>query len=452
MTTTATSTDRQLLDQLKKTARTTASLIALGAEPEIISKQQLVRFPFTLPTGSAVAYLQVHGGAVTLNFKGHDKATRQALRRILLGAARLVPTPAERHEVMTFAAGTHPKTIMKSLSGWLQSVQSEAQLRHDLARGTQAPGEDDLFGFWADVRSNFGDQIGPWLVQEIAGKRIINTRYSTQDHGRMLATVGSVIQMLPTSATTAADIWGTGIMRDPSSEELEGLKKLTDVAVHAVRGKLTRNVLIEQLGWDVPEVYGDPALLCPRFFTPEIDPSPRANVAFVPHFKHIEYHFANAAEFQNSLGDRAHVVDVHADLRDVITQIASSKVCVSSSLHGIIIAQAYGVPWVWLYTPDKNIGGGRFKFDDFFSTLADPETVASVSVPVDDFPGLDFEELPRKAALPTLGIDLDALQAAFPLTPAKNPPAPLKPRFRWSQFSAEDRFMADVRAVYRLTH
>ena len=85
MTTTATSTDRQLLDQLKKTARTTASLIALGTEPEIISKLQLVRFPFTLPTGSAVAYLQVHGGAVTLNFKGHDKATRQALRRILLG-------------------------------------------------------------------------------------------------------------------------------------------------------------------------------------------------------------------------------------------------------------------------------------------------------------------------------------------------------------------------------
>ncbi|GAA1808167.1 polysaccharide pyruvyl transferase family protein [Nesterenkonia flava] len=446
------STDPQLLEQLNKTARTTPSLIALGAEPEIVSSHHMVRFPFNVPTGSAVAYLQVHNGAVTLNFKGHDKATRQALRRILLGAARLAPTPAERHEVITFDAGTSPRVIMKSLSAWLQSVQNEAQMRHDLARGAQKPSSDDVFGFWADVRSNFGDQIGPWLVQELTGKRIINSRYSKQDHGRMLATVGSIIQMLPTSATSAADIWGTGLMRKPSAEELEGLKKLQDVTVHAVRGKLTRELLIEHLGWDVPEVYGDPALLFPRFFTPDRDPALAEKVAFVPHFKHIEHHFANAAEFQEALGERAHVVDVHADLRDVITQIASARACVSSSLHGIIIAQAYGVPWVWLYAPDKNIGGNRFKFDDFFSTLTDPENVATHSAPVDEFPALDFTALAEQATLPATEIDLDALQQAFPLAPAKTAQAPLQPRFRWSRFSAEERFMSDVRAAYRLTH
>lgn len=446
------STDRQLLEQLRETARLTPSLIALGADPDLAPSQQLLRFPFRLPAGGAVAYLQVREGVVSLNFKGHGKKSRQALRRILLGAARLVPMPTEHHEVTTFAQGTHPKAIMKTLATWLQSVQTEAQLRENLVRGTVEAGDKDVFGFWADERSNFGDQIGPWLVQELSGKRLLNTRYSDQNYGRMVATVGSIIHMLPTSATRSADIWGSGLMRKPSSGELEGLKALAEVTVHAVRGRLTRELLIEQLGWDVPEVYGDPALLCPRLFTPEKSAELADRVAFVPHFKHIEHHHANAADFQQALGDRAHLVDVHADLRDVITQIASAKACVSSSLHGIIIAQAYSVPWIWIYTPDKNIGGNRFKFDDFFSTLANPETVASRSVRIDELPELDFQELAAQAALPRIGIDLDALQAAFPLSEATKPQTPLQPRFTWSKFSAEDRFMADVRAAYRLTH
>ena len=199
-------TDRSLLGQLKAAARTTSSLIALGVEPGIVRTKNLLRLPFNIPSGEAVAYLSPTDGGIELNMRANHKAGRQELRRVLLGAARLVATPSEHHLLARFEADTPARRIMKSASAWIQTVQQETELRHELHRGTRQPGGEDSFGFWADVRANFGDQIGPWLVQELSGRRMINSRYSTRDHGRMTATVGSIIHMLPTSATSRADI------------------------------------------------------------------------------------------------------------------------------------------------------------------------------------------------------------------------------------------------------
>ena len=44
-------------------------------------------------------------------------------------------------------------------------------------------------------------------------------------------------------------------------------RKKLKLDIRAVRGPLTRNVLME-LGYKLPEVYGDPAILLPLFFTP----------------------------------------------------------------------------------------------------------------------------------------------------------------------------------------
>ena len=40
---------------------------------------------------------------------------------------------------------------------------------------------------------------------------------------------------------------------------------------------------------------------------------------------------------------------------------------VSSSLHGICVAEAYGIPAVWVRLAD-NIVGGEFKFRDYYAS------------------------------------------------------------------------------------
>ena len=59
------------------------------------------------------------------------------------------------------------------------------------------------------------------------------------------------------------------------------------------------------------------------------------------------------------------IIDVKQDPLKTIDEICSCDMIVSSSLHGIIIAEAYGIDAVWIKLSDKIIGG-RFKFNDYF--------------------------------------------------------------------------------------
>ena len=60
---------------------------------------------------------------------------------------------------------------------------------------------------------------------------------------------------------------------------------------------------------------------------------------------------------------------------DIIEQITSCEFIISSSLHGLIVSGAYGVPNVWAEFSD-NIRWQYFKFRDYYSavreTIPDP--------------------------------------------------------------------------------
>lgn len=61
------------------------------------------------------------------------------------------------------------------------------------------------------------------------------------------------------------------------------------------------------------------------------------------------------------------------DYKSVIDQIVQSKLIISSSLHGVILADAYGVPSVWYRGLGKDID---FKYLDYYaSTGRRPETI-----------------------------------------------------------------------------
>lgn len=389
--------------QLKSLVESSPALVPLVKSTWQYNENTLVLvFDINDKAASLDLVLSPSSSVVTGSVLGRDQKMQRHLRNTLVGKARLAIDSSERHILGVWSVND-PSRLLEELGAWIHWLQRE---------GSRSPSEYEpslplplghASVYWWDKSSNFGDAVGPWLIERMTGLTPSNAR-NTKLGDRPLLTVGSIIGMLPRDA---ADIWGSGLMAPLEGPNLEKLSQYTDIKVHAVRGRITRDELITKLGWNVPEIYGDPALLLPRFLLPEGNQASQDKISLVPHYAHAKYF--NAVSDKN-----IHVVDVKQGLEAVVSEIASSRVCVSTSLHGVIIAQAYNVPWVWLRIHDHKLGGDQFKFNDFFSTL-DTDTVARADSSGAEIRTLDFNELARRAALPQLNISLDALVAAMPL-------------------------------------
>ena len=259
--------------------------------------------------------------------------------------------------------------------------------------------------YWSAGVVNFGDWAGPHILNRLTGRLpLLPSRAKLKTP--VVYSVGSVLGWFDRNNV---DVWGSGLMRPFTEEEEASRKKLTGVNIHAVRGKLTQQHLSDQIGWTVPDVYGDPALLLPRIYTPHR--SNQGKVAFTPHGTHQKY-------FAQSIRGDVNLINVRADFRDVVDSIAGARAVVSTSLHGLIVAQAYEVPWIWLRISDHPLWGADFKFEDFFSTLSNGE-VSRRDVSSAELASLDIESLAADAHLPSLTIDLDQLVETLPVSPAR---------------------------------
>jgi len=127
----------------------------------------------------------------------------------------------------------------------------------------------------------------------------------------------------------------------------------------ALRGPLTA----DYLGIDPSTVlYGDPGVLAPRILGIQKDAS-ATTISVIPHY--VDFPSIQPIVSGNSFGTDISVINVRRHPRLVIEDIASSRACVSTSLHGIIVAEALGIPAIWA-TVDGPIIGGTFKFRDYY--------------------------------------------------------------------------------------
>lgn len=193
-----------------------------------------------------------------------------------------------------------------------------------------------MIAYWHKTR-NFGDTLTPIILKWITGETTLFA--GRTEKGKLLA-VGSIIYAMAENDV----VWGTGaIGPDP-------IKVPAGVLILAVRGPLTRDVV----GGKAPEVYGDPAILMPLIYNRPI--TKRYGTGIVPHY--IDQKIVELKP-----GEK--FIDILGDWHDVIDQIKECERIETSSLHGIIIAEAYGIPVTWKVYSDK-IVGGDFKFQDYF--------------------------------------------------------------------------------------
>ena len=123
---------------------------------------------------------------------------------------------------------------------------------------------------------NFGDVLTPYLIEKISGKKaILCSKHCFKPY---FMVTGSILK----SANRNSIVWGSGIIR--RNEMVTKPKK-----IFAVRGPITRKRLLE-LGYDCPEVYGDPALLLPLFYKPKA--TKKYSLGVIPN--HIDYKLAKS--------------------------------------------------------------------------------------------------------------------------------------------------------------
>jgi pyruvyltransferase len=209
--------------------------------------------------------------------------------------------------------------------------------------------------FFSKGIQNFGDVVTPILLEKLSGKKIRyigKPKYYKKPH---ILAIGSILHL----ASKDSIVWGAGFM-DPNKKCYEKPKK-----VLAVRGPKTRELLLSQ-GIDCPEIYGDPALLLPLVYTPKI--KKQYKLGIIPHYTDKNNKWLK--QF-NNLED-VKVIDVqNKDTVHFINDILSCEKIASSSLHGIITADAYGVPSTWIEFADLVDG---FKFLDYFLSVQRSDT------------------------------------------------------------------------------
>lgn len=196
---------------------------------------------------------------------------------------------------------------------------------------------------------NLGDSLGEVIIRFLLDKKSIdiNKPVSKTKH---LYCVGTNIQ----GAYQSATIWGSGIF-PPRNKKEAFLQKHCGrkLDIRAVRGPLTRDQVLKY-GHKCPEVYGDPAILMPMIYNPVV-PKLRNRLVIPQFFNEVEFREAHPNEHMISMNTN--------DYESVIREILASEIVYTSSLHGIILAESYGVPAVFF----RGLAKDRdFKFLDYY--------------------------------------------------------------------------------------
>jgi pyruvyltransferase len=197
---------------------------------------------------------------------------------------------------------------------------------------------------WWRKADNFGDLMSPWLVTRMTGLETVWT-----EDGPHYMVIGSVLN----NTNPHSVVWGAG-----SFGTENGWRFTPEATYTAVRGPLSRSRLaVKEI--PCPEVYGDPALLAPAFFMPRVRKT---------HDYGIVARWSDRKWRQAELGPGVRLIDLRTtDVEGVLEAILSCRRVVTGSLHGLIIADAYGIPNAWVRS--LSAYGGPYKFFDYFATV-----------------------------------------------------------------------------------
>lgn len=198
---------------------------------------------------------------------------------------------------------------------------------------------------------NFGDALSRLVVEHVSGRAVVHAGPKQAE----VFALGSLMHVISKHWTDRVRgegpfLWGTGLLNPFYRKTF-----LENVRVRLLRGPISAAFLRLKM-----TEFGDPGLLADEAVGPVEDRHDR--VAIVPHHSQmLDPRFVDMVEADPAL----HLIDVRLDPETVCRDIAASAHVFSASLHGLIVADAYGVANTWM-DPEAQ---GRLKYHDYAASI-----------------------------------------------------------------------------------
>lgn len=206
--------------------------------------------------------------------------------------------------------------------------------------------------WWREV-SNFGDALAPLLLERFAG--IENIQWDTISRSSIIS-VGSILEHVP-------PLWDGYILGSGKLFEFSRLHLHTNTAkILALRGPLSAR------GVSGNFALGDPGLLANELVGPQ---EKLWDLGIVPHWQDDELVKRFSGMIKSPYTTR--VIRPNGDPLNIIREIGACRRIVTSSLHGMIVADAFGgIPRRVEICKKMERDGGDFKFRDYSASIKVP--------------------------------------------------------------------------------
>lgn len=251
--------------------------------------------------------------------------------------------------------------------------------------------------YYADV-PNMGDLLNELLIRNVFGYDLERHKPATAE----LSVIGSGMDCFLADTHVypkywslwqefrakftkgPMNVWCTGFISNDQSDS-HGFYR--DMNFCSVRGKLTKARVEKIIGKTLDIPVGDGGLITPYLFDKPIEK--KYAVGIIPHFKEQQEPIFQKIKESHA---NSFIINLRDDPMEVIRQIAQSDIIISSSLHGLILADSFGIPNQWIKVTD-NLKGDGFKFDDYYSAFdlksnpinSNTQEIPSINQIIDNF-------------------------------------------------------------------
>ncbi len=216
---------------------------------------------------------------------------------------------------------------------------------------------------YADI-PNFGDLLNEDIMKKVFGYSV---RHEDLCYANMTA-IGSLLDGLfidpsiPSynTADYTLNIWGSGFSYYSELSNKKVIRR--DVDIKCVRGELSKRKLEKYYDKTIACAVGDPGLLVKKWVSIDrIDK--KYSIGIIPHYKEPALKIVSDMydNYKNSI-----VINLRNSTDLILKQISECEAIISSSLHGVVIADALGIPNVLVKISDIPLTDG-FRYDDYYS-------------------------------------------------------------------------------------